>query len=428
MAYPALQTGLTTPSSFTSSTGTHTLTIPTVLVNDLILIVFDCTAATSGTVANIGTNLGTFQRPYSGQVLATTQVYGIFWKYSDGTESGGSTTITLANASLMNRGLSTVYVIRGSHYSKPPVFQVALTSSGYDAPSVTASWGAAENLFMSIIAQASSAPPTLSAYPTGYSNGQNSKITSAGLIAQATKQSSSATDDPSAFNVGAAGGSFANISVAIGPAPAATITAINGGAPVKFGQTGIVIDLAGYGGTPTSVTCTYESGAKSLTCSNITGSSSSITYDLEDRSNGVDYPLDAATLRFTAVYSTDTAYMDIPASRKTGETNITYILPIFDDDDYLGYYFNQDGFTVEGAEFNHIPYGDLVVRPDSGYDTTTGGTLTGWFRPVTGVGAGNVYYYEFAINDAGEIVNGGLTARGLTVSGLTTSGLTTRGL
>jgi len=184
---------------------------------------------------------------------------------------------------------------------------------------------------------------------------------------------------------------------------------LNGGNPVKVGQTGITATLTGFTSIPTSVTCTYDSGSKSLTCSNIAGNSSAITFDLEDRSEGVDYPAIGDGLTFTITNGAETTVPTTSLAEKTGETVVApFVDAITYHDTYFGYWWADDGFTVDGGEYVFVPSGftpaNFVLRDDSGFSSTSGGVVSGWFRPASGTGAGNVYYYEFTISDGGAVL------------------------
>ena len=208
---------------------------------------------------------------------------------------------------------------------------------------------------------------------------------------------------------------------------------INGGNPVKVGQTGITASLTGFTSIPTSVTCTYSSGTKNLTVSNIAGNSSAITFDIEDRSEGVDYPFITDNLTFTITNGTETTVPTTSITQKTGETVVSPFTNVIDFfNTYFAYYWTLAGFTSEGGEYTYTTSGfspnDFNLRLDSGFSSTSGGVVSGWFRPVSGTGAGNVYYYQFTISSSGQIVVSGLTRVGLTSAGLTRAGLTTIGL
>jgi len=410
MAYPVLVNVDTVSAIDATAALTRTINMPSNLsAGDLIVIEYNAQDTGGGTNVNMSTNLGTFTRALNGSVPTTTNKYAVFWKWSDGTESGQTVTVSHSSGATINKSIFSARRITGSHYSKTPVFGTPTTGVGvYDPPSVTASWGSDENLFIASISQARGGANAISAYPTNYTAGTGLINATHGIIGVATRNLASATDDPSAFTISAAAGGFANFTMVVGSAPAATISDINGGSSIEFGDTGIVINLSGYGSTPNSVTATYASGTKTLSFSNISGNSSSVTVDMEARSEGVDYPKSGDAIRVTVSNGTDSSYIDTTVVRPTVESGQTFVLPIFDDEDYFGYYWNQDGFTVESASFDFVSTGftpaDFVLNADSGFSSTSGGLVTGWFRPFSGAGAGNVYYYEFTIDDGGAIV------------------------
>lgn len=113
-----------------------------------------------------------------------------------------------------------------------------------------------------------------------------------------------------------------------------------------------------------------------------------------------------------------------------GHVVVNFVSPITDDDTYPPYYFEQDGFTAEGAQFVYLPYSDLTMAADGEMEVTGEGVVTGYLIPSTGTGAGNSYYYTFNVIDGGAVVSGGrgLTAASLTMTGLTMRGLTMSGL
>lgn len=183
---------------------------------------------------------------------------------------------------------------------------------------------------------------------------------------------------------------------------------INGGNAVKVGQTGITAALTGFTTIPNSVTCAYGSG-QSLTCSNIQGNTSAITFDIEDRAEGVDYPAIGDGLTFTITNGAETTVPTSSLATKTGETVVAPFASVIDYwDTYFAYWWKQAGYTTNGSEFVFTTSGfspsDFVLRLDSGFSSTSGGVVTGWFRPASATGAGNMYYYQFTISDSGEIV------------------------
>ena len=406
MAYPVLKATPQTVTPYSTSSTTRAFTLPTVASGDVIVMIFSGANSGGITSMNITNEAGTFNKPLDG--TSGTSRFALFWKFSDGTESGKTITFSADNAATFSQSIISCYLVSGSHYTKPPVFQWVLGATPpHDPPSVTASWGTGENLFAAFLTSATGVAGTFDSYPTGYSGGTNYRNGSLGMAAQATKQSSLATDDPSAFGTTGQNYRTASISAVFGAPPPATINSINGSSPLTYGQTAIPVSLSGYGTIPNSITATYNAGAQSLTCSNIVGDASNVTFSIEDRSEGVDYPTDGSTIRITVSNGTDTSYFDKVITKKVGETVQTFTLPIFDDDKYFAYHFLQDGFTAESSEFIYTTSGftpsDFVLNSDSGFTSTSSGVVNGWLRPATGLSAGNVYYYQFNINDAGAV-------------------------
>ena len=174
--------------------------------------------------------------------------------------------------------------------------------------------------------------------------------------------------------------------------------------------------------------------AFSGTCAGFTDGAATLS------SNGVSVAVTIASGAFSGTWPIavdEQAYPTLPKSAQTitltqgGNTaTITSDLeqPVVDDDTYLTYYIEQDGFTADGGQFVFTPYSDLVIGTDGGALVTGAGTIVGYFIPATGTGAGNAYYYTFNVIDGGAVANGGLSVAGLSNSGLSNSGLSVTGL
>lgn len=172
------------------------------------------------------------------------------------------------------------------------------------------------------------------------------------------------------------------------------VSTFNGSAPVTVGQTGIPVATVGFTAKPTIV-ASYPGGT--LACVNVTGSANAFTFDLEDRSNGNDYPLDGDTVTFTFTNGGETATHATTITKKIGEVKIPLSGLSQASPKFIGYHFVADGLNPEGAEFIYTPYDDLTINSIGAPSVSTIGTFTSWLRPVTGPGAGNVYFYEFTI-------------------------------
>jgi hypothetical protein len=144
--------------------------------------------------------------------------------------------------------------------------------------------------------------------------------------------------------------------------------------------------------------------------------------------DGIAYPLLPVTVRATFANATENAFIDVDVVASPDYTLVTLASVVTNNAKYLGHYFNRDGHVANGARFYHnIPsgMGDLVIAPDTRITVTNAGTITGWLRPDAGATAGKMYYYEFTIDDDGEVIT---VTRGLTSSGLSSIGLTIKGV
>jgi len=177
------------------------------------------------------------------------------------------------------------------------------------------------------------------------------------------------------------------------------VTSINSGNPITANQTTVSSVTTGFTGLPTSITCNLAG----ITCSSIGGTTNAPTFVKSQRVNGQPWPLNGSTATFTYVNGSETASGTQAIQKEAGDVVLTVSGGITDDPSAWTYWLTQDGFTVEGGELSYTPYGDLVLTADGGGTVTDAGMFTSWFRPATGTGAGNVYYYEFTISDGGII-------------------------
>lgn len=118
----------------------------------------------------------------------------------DGTEGS---TLTIATAT---GAQSSHHVLRfeggRTGVTEGTAWDVAFNASGWgttiDPPAVTTTWSGADNTFVAF-AWAGSGSPTVTAYPSGYSN--TNYETNRVMVATATKTATSDTDNPSAFTI-----------------------------------------------------------------------------------------------------------------------------------------------------------------------------------------------------------------------------------
>jgi len=207
-------------------------------------------------------------------------------------------------------------------------------------------------------------------------------------------------------------------------APPATISSINDGSPITASQTTVSSVTTGFTGLPTAIT----SNLAGITCSAIGGTTNAPTFVKSQRVHGSPWPLNNTSATFTYVNGAETANGTQQIVKDAAEVVLTFSGAITSDPATLTYHLAADGFTPEGGELVYTPYGDLVLTADGGGTATNAGTFDSWFRPSTGTGAGNVYFYRWTITEGGISPAGGLTSSGLTISALTSAGLTRLGL
>lgn len=190
------------------------------------------------------------------------------------------------------------------------------------------------------------------------------------------------------------------------------ITSINGGNPITANQTSVAIVASGFTAKPTAVVITYASGTKSITATvDSGGTSDNFNISIQGRVEAEDWPASGDTLTFTFTYLTESASGTQTLVKGVDETALTVVGGILHDPSTWTYWLTQDGFTVEGGELVYkqpnptatMPTPDLVLTADGGGSVEEACTFTSWFRPSTGVGAGNVYAYTWVISEAGII-------------------------
>jgi hypothetical protein len=123
-----------------------------------------------------------------------------FRKVSDGSE-GATQSFTYSGTAT---GSWVTWQVSGVHNSDPEIeFATLGAGAPVDPPPITASWGAADNMFFAIYLTAdSTSSAQFSAFPTGYSwTGEVGWNGTSGKMAVGQKTSTSATDNPDAFTL-----------------------------------------------------------------------------------------------------------------------------------------------------------------------------------------------------------------------------------
>jgi hypothetical protein len=143
--------------------------------------------------------------------------------------------------------------------------------------------------------------------------------------------------------------------------------------------------------------------------------------------DGAAYPVLPATGQtITLTQGANSATILNTISIPAGYSAVTFVDAITADNTYLGKFIQEDGFTVNGGQFVYLPYnntgtpGDqFIVNPDSGFTVVGNGTVTGWFRPSTGTGAGNTYLYTFNIVSGAVVSSARIKALPITAEKIT---------
>jgi len=411
---PIIERNTTMPASFAAGT------------NRLLIYTVHCNSGTSPVPPSSITCNGITRTPFAGDITAQLRVTStvfLFLESELATIVNQAVTITGATASIIK---STVQLLQDAEQVTPTNVVKARGSSGTlnlsltrSSNSLTVLYSLSQNVnYTSILTNPAGTGMIQVGGAVALAHG--SMADNAGTVVATSTISTGAQQTAIAINFKSAIQQSANI---------------NGGNPVKVGQTGIVIGLSEFSSIPTSVICAYDDGEKSIVVSNIAGDADEITVDLEDRSEEANYPAIGDGLEFTITNGAETTVTTTSLEEKTGEEVVATFAGAIDYwNTYFAYYWKNDGFTVNGGEFVYTTSGfspdDFLLRADSGFSSTSGGVVSGWFRPASGTGAGNLYYYEFTINDGGitPSSSGSLTSSGLTSSGLTRVGLTSAGL
>jgi hypothetical protein len=175
------------------------------------------------------------------------------------------------------------------------------------------------------------------------------------------------------------------------------ITSINNGSPISPGLTNIPVVTTGFVAKPTAMVIAYENNTKFITGTIGAGTANNFVFSLQERIEGEDWPLEGTILQITFIYGSDSTMLASSLTKKSTESVVTFTNPILDDPEYFGKHLADAGLTVEGGELVYDSNGGLVVDADTGGNIANSGAYVAWFRPATGLGAGNVYRLDFTI-------------------------------
>jgi hypothetical protein len=218
MAFPSVTV---TESSNGANTTTPTITLPaSVAAGDLLI------AAMAGDGARDASWPAGWNE-LADDDISTVAHFSMAYRIATGGETSVQPTVTPTE-----RSNHIALRITGWHGTTPPEISTVATgaSASPNPTGVTASWGSADNLFIAIYGMDSG---TLTGYPTNYSDNQtdNATATSAAIIALATRNLASATDDPGNFTVGVSD-NWTAYTIVVRPAASGTLytpATMNGG-------------------------------------------------------------------------------------------------------------------------------------------------------------------------------------------------------
>lgn len=196
MAFPTVSTTASTSDNDSSSPWTENLPA-SIAAGDLLIM-----------VAHEANNNTALTWP-AGWIVITSQDsptgahhMEVAYKIADGTEGA---TISISGGGGTARMASAAYRITAWHGTTPPEVGTAATgtSTNPDPPTVTASWGSADNLFVAAMGQ-NNIGNAVTAAPTNYSNlatGRNTGGTAgqSGKAALGSRQLAASNDNPGTF-------------------------------------------------------------------------------------------------------------------------------------------------------------------------------------------------------------------------------------
>jgi hypothetical protein len=209
--------------------------------------------------------------------------------------------------------------------------------------------------------------------------------------------------------------SFTLYDIALPPA----ITSINSGNPIRVGAPSVTAAHTDFTGAITSIT-TNRTG---LTASVISGDADSTTFSISDWDDGEQYPELDSTVTFTFSRSGESAAADQTVTYPADWEKVTFTDPINDDPRLFGEIFTDAGFTTLNAVlyYDTSTIDGLVINSDtSGDPLDEGGTFGAWLRPVSGTGAGEMFYFELTIAEDGGAVTASIDSVGTIRIGGTT--------
>jgi hypothetical protein len=219
-----------------------------------------------------------------------------------------------------------------------------LSATGYgttiNPPSTTASWGSTTNTWVAL-ACAAGLSPSVTGYPSGYSNG--AAATAGGTVMSATKAATAATDDPNSFTIGTSSNYRAATLVLRGSTPVYAGAGVASGSGTARAPTITPPTVRAYADTAAAATGTayYVRTPRVQVPSNLV-----IEWDLD---NDGDFSTATETVTPYVLGGDLRVGRDYP-SQVTGRTTPGQLRITFDNKDDRFNYFNT------ASPYNTAPY------------------------------------------------------------------------
>jgi len=267
---PSVESDLAVVDSTSSST-THTGNYPATVDNGDILVTCVSVRINSSSTDTM-TITGHTELDFSG--VSSNSALGAFYEVMDGTEDGGTFTVTLSTAS---PAVIKSWAIPAEQLTGTPEFAVSGgTGTSHDPSSVTPAGGSDD--YLSLACAETDKDRTYSAFPSSYSaTGQQQSGAGFGTsttLAWATRQWTGTSEDPGAFTSNTSD-DWRTAHIVISPTSSSSPT-LSDSTP-EAGTTDLDITLSaafGAGGNPTGGTITINGESETFTCGNVPDSTS----------------------------------------------------------------------------------------------------------------------------------------------------------
>ena len=178
----------------------------------------------------------------------------------------------------------------------------------------------------------------------------------------------------------------------IEPFPTGTITDLNSGGNVKAGSTGNSVTSSGF--SPTGGT----GGGKTLTS---WAGSNPYTFTQPDYVDGATYPQPDTVQTFTFTDGAQSPQVTRTLESPQGMTSVVVSAPVLDDNTYLGYWFDQMGYTPLASDRFVYNTTDCTVGADGGVLADSQVVTTVWLWKNSNT---TLYSFIVTINELGVVV------------------------